>query len=227
VTKRQREAGFTLLEVLIALAIAAVIAAMSYQAIEGATGGAERTRDVMAQVNQMDRTWQIIAADMRQVVKPEVGPRGPRFEFKAESLERAGDDVEQVLMTFTRRGWVNPMERLRSDLQQVSYRIAEGKLWRDYLPERNVPIDEREFELTALNQLLLEGVKDVQLRFLPIELVQQNGPSVLSGLDYTRDWEPTWPRRDQIGQVSMPLAVEITIDVEGMGASARLFELTQ
>ena len=54
--KRRHTAGFTLLEVLIALAIAAVIAAMSYQAIEGATGGAERTRDVMAEINQLDRT---------------------------------------------------------------------------------------------------------------------------------------------------------------------------
>lgn len=225
--KRRQTAGFTLLEVLIALAIAAVIAAMSYQAIEGATGGAERTRTVMAEINQMDRTWQIIAADMRQVVKPEIESRGPRFEFKAESLERTGDDVEQVLMTFTRRGWINPMERLRSDLQQVSYRIAEGKLWRDYLPERNVPIDERDFEETALNQLLLEGVKDVQLRFLALEQVQQRGPNVLEGPDYTRDWEQVWPKPDQFGQMNMPAAVEITIEVEGMGVSARLFELTQ
>lgn len=225
--KRRHTAGFTLLEVLIALAIAAVIAAMSYQAIEGATGGAERTRDVMAEINQLDRTWQIIAADMRQVLKPEVGPRGPRFEFRAESLERTGDDVEQVLMSFTRRGWINPMERLRSDLQQVSYRIAEGKLWRDYLPERNVPIDELDFEETALNQMMLEGVRDVQLRFLPIELVQQRGPIILGGQDYTRDWEPVWPRPEQSGQATMPAAVEITIDVEGMGVSARLFELTQ
>ena len=225
--KRQRAAGFTLLEVLIALSIAAVIAAMSYQAIEGATGGAERTREVMGEINQLDRTWQIIASDMRQVLKPEIGQRGPRFEFKAESLERAGDDVEQVLMSFTRRGWINPLERLRSDLQQVSYRIAEGKLWRDYLPERNVPIDELDFEETALNQMLLEGVKDVQFRFLPTELVQQRGPIILGGQDYTRDWEPVWPRPEQTGQASMPIAVEITIDVEGMGVSARLFELTQ
>jgi general secretion pathway protein J len=227
VIKRRSSAGFTLLEVLIALAIAAVIAAMSYQAIEGAAGGAERTREVMAEINQLDRTWQIIAGDMRQVLKPETGARGLRFEFKAESLGRTGDDVEQVLMSFSRRGWVNPMERLRSDLQQVSYRIEEGKLWRDYLPERNVPMDELDFEDAALHQLLLENVTDVQMRFLPAELIQQRGPIILGGLDYTRDWEPVWPRPEQSGQATMPIAVEISIEVKGMGASARLFELTQ
>lgn len=212
---------------MIALAIAAIIATMSYQAIEGATGGAERTRTVMAEINQVDRTWQIISADMRQVLKPEVGPRGMRFAFKAESLGRRGEDVEQVLMSFSRRGWINPMERLRSDLQQVSYRLTEGKLWRDYLPERNVPVDDLDFEDAALHQLLLEGVIDVQLRFLSAELVQQRGPIILGGLDYSRDWEPVWPRSEQVGQATMPVAVEITIEVEGMGISARLFELTQ
>lgn len=227
---RQNEQGFTLLEVLVALAIAAIIASMSYQAIDGAANGAERTRVVMAEINQLDRSWQIIAADMRQILKPEPGPRGLRFEFKAESLEGKGDDVEQVLMMFSRSGWINPMERLRSDLQQVSYRVAEGKLWRDYLPERNVPIDELDFEETALNQLLLEGVIDVQFRFLSPEMVKQRGPGVLEGKDYSRDWESIWPRPDRAGgqdALIMPLAVEITIEVEGMGTSVRLFELTQ
>lgn len=224
--KLRRQRGFTLLEVLIALAIAAVIAAMSYQAIDGASRGAERTREVMAEVNQLDRTWQIIAADMRQVLRPGAGARGIRFEFKAESLQYQSEDVEQVLMLFSRRGWVNPMERLRSDLQQVSYRIAEGKLWRDYLPERYLSEDEIDFEGASLHQMLLEDVVDVQFRFLSTEMIQQRGPIVLGGDDYTRDWEPVWPKPSEQGQPSMPIAVQIKIEVKGIGVSERLFELT-
>jgi len=220
--------GFTLLEVLIALAIAAIIATMSYQAIDGASNGAYRTREVMGEINQLDRTWQIIAADMRQVLKPDPGPRGLRFRFEAESLRSSGTDAEQILIFFTRRGWVNPMERLRSDLQQVSYRLVEGELWRDYLPERNVPMDQRDFEDAALQQLLLENVVDVQFRFLPLEWIQQRGPSVLEGPDYTRDWESVWPQQDRgsEGATALPAVVEITIEVEGMGRSARLFDIT-
>ena len=227
-----RARGFTLLEVLVALAIAAIIATMSYQAIDGAAKGAERTGEVLDEVNQLDRSWQIIAADMRQVLTPEPGPRGLRFAFKAESLTHRGDDAEQILMSFSRSGWVNPMERLRSDLQRVSYRLEEGKLWRDYLPERNLSLDDMDFADTALHQLMLENVVDVQFRFLPSDMIKQHGPTVLEGDDYTRDWEPMWPRNNFAGStntsmVTLPLAVEITIEVKGMGSSARLFELVQ
>lgn len=237
----RRQRGFTLLEMMVALAIAGAIAAMAYQALVAASNGAERSREIMTRINELDRAWQIIASDFRHILEPEQAPQGQgqgqnqgqgmgqglRFRFVADPI--ATVDEEQRLLLFTRGGWFNPLERLRSDLQEVSYRLDDGTLWRDYRPVRNRPFDEYDFEEQALNQKLLEGVEDIELRFLSKQLVDRSGQSALDGDDYSRDWAAGWPDPDQMGggnQMTLPLAVLVRIEVEGVGVSERLFEIT-
>lgn len=220
-----RSAGFTLIEILVVLAISAAIAAMAYQGLVSASNGAERGREIMKQVNELDRVWQIIDSDMRHLLLPEPGPN-PSIVFGAQSQQDSSQD-RQRLMLFTRHNWFNPMDLLRSDLQQVSYRVEDGVLWRDYRPVRNFPFDEYEFEDQALQQEMLGGVEDVQLRFLSESMITRSGQSVLEGDDYTRDWAPVWPDPNlQTGTgLELPVAVQIRITVEGMGISERLFEI--
>ncbi len=208
-----------------ALAIAAIIAVAAYQAMSAASGGSEATGRVLREINELDRTWQLIAADLRQALPPEAGPRGLRFEFAAASLRTSGDNAEQSVLMFSRRGWINPLERLRSDMQRVNYRVSEGVLWRSYLPELNLAAEDMDFEFQAAQQELLSGVKDIQLRFLSAQTLQSRGRSALDGHGYSSDWEPVWPGPDQNEASPLPLAVEITIELEGSGSSARLFEI--
>lgn len=218
-------AGFTLLEVMVAIAISAVVAVLAYQGLSSASAGAERSREILTQINELDRAWQIFAADMRHVLAPELGPTGGRFQFQAQSLE-GGADVEQRLLLFVRRNWFNPMQRPRSDLQEVSYRIEEGTLWRDYRPYRNMPYDEFAFEQGAARQELLNDVTDIEIRFLSMAALQNSGRGVLTGDDYTRDWAPAWPDPNQMGNpLALPLAVYVRIEIEGVGASERLFDI--
>ncbi|MAN51268.1 MULTISPECIES: type II secretion system minor pseudopilin GspJ [unclassified Marinimicrobium] len=220
--------GFTLLEMMVALAIAAAIATMAYQALDSASRGAERSREVMEGINRLDRAWQIISADLRHILAPEPGgPTGLRNPFAADPFGGIGQ--EERLMLFTRHSWLNPMERLRSDLQEVSYRLEEGTLWRDYRPVRNRPFDEYDFEEQALRQRLLDGVTSVELRFLSQALLSRSGRSALDGDDYLRDWAEAWPDPDQVGgnPAELPLAVLVRIEMEGVGVSERLFEITQ
>lgn len=233
-------AGFTLIEIMVALAIAAAIAAMSYQGLTAASNGAERSRAIMRQVNQLDKTWQIIAADLRHLLTPETVQGGMRFQFWAESLEGGDATGEQRVMFFSRRNWFNPLGRLRSDLQEVSYRVEDGVLWRDYRPLRNRRFDEYEFEEQALRQELLTDLVDLELRFLSPQVITQQGRGALDGEDYARDWPPAWPDPSQTGggigggigggtqqsASELPLAVLVRIEIEGMGVSERLFEIT-
>jgi general secretion pathway protein J len=221
----KRSTGFTLLEVMIAVALTGVVAIMAYQGLSAASAGAERSREVLAQVNELDRAWQILAADMRHLLAPEMGATGVRFEFRAESLQ-GGVDVEQRLLLFVRRNWFNPMQRPRSDLQEVSYRIENGTLWRDYRPYRNMPYDEFAFEQSAARQELLNNVDNIEIRFLSNAVLQRSGRGALDGDDYTSGWAPAWPDPNEIGNsLGLPLAVQIRIEIEGVGVSERLFDI--
>lgn len=226
-SRARRQGGFTLLEMMVALAIAGAIAAISYQALSVASDGAERTREVMDRINALDRTWQIIGADFRHILPPEPGPTGMRFSFQSDPLNGIGQD--ERLLLFSRHAWLNPMERLRSDLQEVSYRLEEGTLWRDYRPVRNRPFDELDFEEQALNQRMVEGVERFELLFLSRSLMSRSGRSALESDDYTRDWALAWPDPNQVGgdPTELPLAVLVRIEIEGVGVSERLFEITQ
>ncbi len=222
-----RQRGFTLLEMMVAMAIAAAIATMAYQALDSASRGAERSREVMEGINKLDRAWQIIGADFRHILAPEPAPNGIQHPFSADPFGGIGQD--ERLMLFTRHSWLNPMERLRSDLQEVSYRLEEGTLWRDYRPVRNQPFDDYDFESQALQQRMLEGVDEIEFRFLSRALLNRSGRSALDGDDYLRDWAEAWPDPDQVGanQTELPLAVLVRIEMEGVGVSERLFEITQ
>lgn len=225
--KAPAQQGFTLLEMVIAIALSALVAALAYQSFDGASRNADRTREVLSSINKLDKAWQLIGQDMRNIVPLNPTIPSPQLKFEAASLKTTGKDSFQVIMIFARRGWVNPLGRLRSDLQQVNYRIAEGKLWRDYLPERNMPLESVDFERDSLHQLLLDNVVDVQLRFLSDARIKADGKSVLEGSEYSKSWDTIWPPVNGAGASAMPLALEITIDIEGAGRSVRLFELPQ
>ena len=212
---------------IIAIAISAIIATMAYESFEGASRNAGRTKEVLIDINKLDRAWQLIGQDMRNIIQPNPQQPNSQVILQAVSLSSKGKNAFQVIMRFSRRGWVNPMGRVRSDLQQVNYRLAEGKLIRDYLPERNKKLEDIDFEREALHQTLLEKVTDVQVRFLSEGYIAANGKSALEGEGYSKNWEPTWPPLNAAGSPGLLVAVEITIEIEGVGRSARLYELPQ
>lgn len=217
--------GFTLLEVMIALVISALIAVMAFQSLDSADRGATRTNEVLAEINRIDRAWQIIGTDMRHIVPPMLNDR--TWVFIGETLDGSAEDADQMLLTFKRRGWVNFSNRPRSDLQLVGYRVEDGKLWRDFAPEYNLQLADVDLEEDdGFHQLLLDNVEDVQLRFLHLGAIGSRGKSVLEGREFTDDWLQDWPDATA-GAVGLPLAIEITIKLKGVGSIARLFALPE
>ncbi len=217
--------GFTLLEVLIALVISALIAVMAFQSLDAADKGAQRTNEVLDEINRLDRAWQIIAADLRHVQLPLANDQNAVFQ--GESLRSSGDNADQAVLFFKRRGWVNFANLPRSDLQLISYRVVDGQLWRDFMPEYNRALSDIDMEDDAFHQLLLDKVDDVQLRFLHQGIIRSKGKSALEGREFSDDWLQQWPDTSLQGAVGLPLAVEITIDIKGVGPSARLFALPE
>lgn len=226
--KSYREQGFTLLEVLIALVISALIAVMAFESLNAADAGATRTNEVLTEINRLDRAWQIIAADLRHVIPPAAADRNTIFQ--AESLRSSGEDADQVVLLFKRRGWVNFSNLPRSDLQTVSYRVVDGKLWRDFAPERNLELADVDMEEEdAFHQMLLEDIEDLQLRLLYQGAITSKGKSALEDREYSEDWLQKWPDNNQQGASAqdLPLAVEITLELKGVGSSVRLFAMPE
>lgn len=226
--QRQVERGFTLLEVLIALVISALIAVMAFESLNAADNGATRTNEVLAEINRLDRAWQLIAGDLRHVIPPAAADRNT--VFKAESLRSSGEDADQLVLLFKRRGWVNFSNLPRSDLQMVGYRVVDGQLWRDFAPERNLELADVDLEEDGgFHQLLLDDVEDFQLRLLFQGAITSRGKSALEGREFSEDWLQKWPDNNQQGASAqdLPLAVEITIELKGVGSSVRLFAMPE
>ncbi len=204
---------------------------MAYQSLESASNGASRTREVLNEINKLDKAWQLIGQDMRNILPAGQAPSQVELALQGVSLSTKGKKSSQLILQFTRGGWINPMGRLRSDIQLVNYRLEEGKLIRDYLPQRNKLVQDIEFDREAFHQTLLENVSDVQLRFLSVGYISSNGKSSLEGPEYSKNWEPTWPPINQATGAGNPIALEITIetteDNKGASRSVRLYELPQ
>lgn len=229
--------GFTLIEVVVAIAISAVVITLSYQGFNTAQRGVEAGRELLEEINAMDRTWQVMGQDLRHILPPAAATNptdmgNVKRVFRGETL-REGTGGDSLILQLTRGDWFNPTGRLRSDLQQVIYRVDEdGSLWRSYRPDRNIPVDDWLFDEGFLQQRLLDNIHSIDLRFLSTTVVNNQGDGLLRGDDYSRDWDDMWPGTSSFSNsgdsasLELPIALLIRIELESGMTSERLYEIS-
>ena len=153
-----RQSGFTLMEILVALFIFAVVGLISAQLL-GRTVNAYKVLDDRGQrLGQIHRAMLVVERDMLQ--------------FRNRPIRMAQGEPLPALMigdegalSMTRGGWRNPLQRPRSELQRVGYRMQDEKLVRAYWS-----VLDRRGDQEPISQTLLEGVEE--LEFFAID---QNG----------------------------------------------------
>lgn len=198
-----RERGFTLLELLVAMAIVAVIGVMALsglsQVIKQQTIARERTE----RWNEVQFAMRLITQDLSQI-----HPRPIREDF-GQNYQPAvlADPNAAYALELSRAGWVNPGNRLpRGTVLRVAYQWEDDKLFRLYWP-----VTDRLLSTPPIRTELLSGVNDVQIRFL----------------DRSGQWQLDWPPLNSAGPerlVTRPRAIEFTVDLEGFGRVWRLVE---
>lgn len=199
--------GFTLLELLVALAVFAIMATAAYSGLRSVLF----TRAAVEAQNRRLADVQLAVFRLAQDIQ-QATPRGIRDEYgDPEPALRGGDLLDDVLI-LTRVGWDNPLGQSRATLQRVAYRLREGRLWRlhwDVL-DRGGAVAPRE-------TLLLDQVQEFRARFL----------------DQEDEWRNDWPppvdqsAEDQQPNPNLPpRAVEITLTLEDWGAITRLLPLS-
>ena len=208
-------AGFTLIEVLIALAITAFVAAVAYSSLSTAMQAVESTRATAQRTYAMNRAWMIISRDLRQFVA-----RPVRDEFGQVEPAMAGGAAARFALSFTRGGWHNPNGLPRSNLQRVNYRVEDGALWRD-----TYPVLDRAPDTQPQQVRLLEGVEVLELVFLgDLAAAERQGRGLT--ID-TRGWQASWVADTSAPDIVLlpPVALEIRLELEDIGELRRIYAL--
>ena len=203
---RGRESGFTLMEVLIAIFIFAIVSAIAmggYNELvkqsDIVDAGAARTRAVQSTMQRLNLDFTSLEP------RPVRQPLGDGLVPALRADEKSGTGG---LVEFTHSGWSNPAGVPRSTLQRVAYRMEENKLIRDYwlALDRTMTSEPESAEL-------LDRVKSVKFRFM----------------DQNRTWHEQWPPLGYSPADApwvRPIAVEITLDLEDWGELQRLVEVS-
>ena len=123
--------GFTLVEILIAIAIFAFIGVASTAVLTTVIDSDELSSARFEKFQRLQRAVTTIERDMQQAV-----PRAVRTDGQTNTIVMRGgesDESDNDGIAFVRSGWQNPQMMLpRSTLQAVAYRVRDGKLERLY-----------------------------------------------------------------------------------------------
>ena len=198
-----RERAFTLIEVLVAMAIFALLAAMAYGALNQTLLSAEILNDRMDRLQALQRTMRMLSDDLQQLA-----PRPVRDEL-GDNLRPALDTGFQsgFAIELTRAGWSNPIVLPRSTLQRAAYRLEDDELIRYQWFTLDRTISNEPVAVT-----LLDRVEGLQFRFF-----QENG-------EFTDQWPPLNRQGPQSARLR-PRAVEVTLLLEDEGEITRLIEV--
>lgn len=199
----RRNRGFTLLEILVAVAILAIMSVMAYRGVSEARVSVENAGGHMDRLREVQRAMYLLAGDFRTLAPRPI--REPIGDGYRAALRR--DPNEVSLVELSHAGWPNGAGTPRGTVQRVSYRLEERTLIRDYWTVTdptlaNVPVSRR----------LLTQVDRIEIRYMN------------SG----REWVTQWPALDSVGDAglrSRPIAVEITIVLADYGELRRLIEV--
>lgn len=211
----RQQPGFTLIEVLIALAITAFVSAVAYSSLSAALRAVESTREVADRTYEINRAWMIITRDLRQFVA-----RPVRDEFGQVEPALTGGPAARFALSFTRSGWHNPNDSRRSHLQRVNYRLEDGALWRDAYP-----VLDRAPDTEPQQVQLLDGVDYLDLLFLG-DLAEARTAG--EGIDLeTRNWRDSWSADAgaQSNELAPPVALELRLQLQDWGEMRRIYAL--
>ncbi len=196
--RRSSAAGFTLLELLVALAIFALLAAMAYGGLRSVLEARASSDAAAARLARLQSTLLMLERDLSQAVD-----RGVRDAYGDPQPALVGDDGGLEL---TRGGYLNPLGGPRSDLQRVAWRLRDGALER-----ADWKVLDRAQDSTPYTAPLLRNVRALHLRFL----------------DARHRWQPSWPppADGRTAAAGLPLAVEVTLELKDWGTLVRLLPL--
>lgn len=209
--RHSKKRGFTLLEVLIAIAIFGLIGIVSSQLLLRVLHAQQLSEARADRLADLQRSVALFERDVMQAadrpIRDEFGDPQPALVLDL------GTTLE-----LTRHGWSNPLQLPRSELQRVAWELdEEGRLQRSFWT-----VLDRAEDSAPVRQTLLTDVRSLEMHLLdadggswPSWPVDAGDPlaAPANGLDGNDAEEPE------------PVALRLTLDVPPFGRIERLLPL--
>ena len=200
---RIRSAGFTLIEVLVAMAIFGILAALSSIALGQALSNSDMLNERMDRLQSIQRTMTFLSNELLQTA-----PRPVRADFGLPAEPALQSTLgSDFALQVTHGGWPNSAGVPRSTLQRTAYRIEDRELVRYHWN-----VLDRTVNNLPVATVLMEDIDSLSFRFL-----QANG-----------EWSDQWPpiNVQTSSDTSMrPRAVAIVLELPIEGELTRIVEV--
>lgn len=183
---RRTETGFTLIELMVALFIFALIAAAGVSILSFGVRAQAAAVQRLEDTADLRRFSTLLAADLAQAL-----PRVARGVDGQPLRAFTGNDgrSDPLVLGYVRGGWTNPDAAARSGLQRIDVTLTEGRL-------RRVAYPMIDGSTAPEGIVLADRVNALTMRYR----------------DTRGDWRPRW---DDALTTSMPAAVEMTVTRTG------------
>lgn len=204
--------GFTLIEVLIAMAITAFVSLLSYQTLSTALTGIDSARSESDRLHEITRAFNVLSRDIRLISN-----RPVRDEFGMLASAVSGGELARDPLRLTRSGWHNSTGAPRSTLQRVAYRLEEDRLLR-----LTYPVLDRTTAIEPTETVLIEDVEELAFRFLPsVNVVEVNRDQTIDRRFWQDNWVADVGFTDKL--IEPPAAIEVRITLTDWGELERLY----
>ncbi len=208
--KTHQQRGFTLLELLVAITIFAIVGVMAMSGYNQLVRQREIAAATMERIRNVQRSVMRMSQDFEQLAARPIRDATSSTDIPALYFSNNGSDI----IEFTHAGWTNPTGINRSTLQRVRYRLVDHKLYRDYWS-----VLDRTLTNVPLQVQLLDNVSTMTLRYM----------------DNSNTWQTSWPVNSSVGNGTaptasvasrtLPIAVEITLTLQDWGEIKRIIEV--
>jgi len=192
----KRLRGFTLLELLVAITLFAVVAVLAWGGLQGLARGSAQLDEAGTRLAAVQRGLDLLVRDLRQAV-----PRPVRDGDGRPLPALAG---ERGRIELTRGGHGNALAMPRATLERAGWRAREQRLERLHWPTLD-----RAGGSQPVVDPLLDGVRSLELRYRDAR-----------GREHDR-----WPPPRSGDAAALPRAVEVRIALDDLGELVRLVEL--
>ena len=192
-----RRRGFTLIEVLVAVVIFALMSAAAYAAVDSLLRARSGLHARAADLRALQTTMSRLERDLRQALLRDVrGAYGDRLGMLR------GDALNIEL---TRAGLANPLDSTRARSERVQWSLAEQQLNR-----LSFNVLDRAINSRPLITPMLDSVSRLEFRYFD-----------------GAEWRTQWPKPNATGNAvaNLPRAVAVILSTRQYGEVRRVIEL--